>query len=263
MRAFLYSAGRGDRLGPELGKNNKILLQFGGRTLLEWHVIRLIAIGVTELFVITGYDRENVVREINTLAGKYAVTFTEIFNERFRYGSALSFSVSMNEVCSYQGPEPQLLMDGDVLYPPGMLDLLIQSVESANLLVDQDFSLDDDDPVLVPMNLDKEPFDFVKGWKGESCFLGESVGFFAIHPGCLPRLAEITAEHAKDEQTVASYDDILRIMVKEGIFKALDVTGMPWTEVDFPKDILFAEREILPAIEKLEAFGDPGAASAM
>lgn len=230
---------------------------------MEWHVIRLAAVGVTEIFVITGFDRESVLKEIHQLAGRYAVNFTEIFNGQYNFGSALSFSVSMPEVCSHEGNEPQLLMDGDVLYPPGMLDLLIQNVESANLLVDQDFSLDDDDPVLVPLNSEKEPFDFVKGWKGDSSYLGESVGFFAIHPSYLVKLAELTSDFAKDAQTRATYDDILRIMVKEGMFRAIDVTGMPWTEVDFPKDILFAEREILPAIEKLEALSHPDAASAM
>jgi hypothetical protein len=46
-----------------------------------------------------------------------------------------------------------------------------------------------------------------------------------------------------------SYDDIIRVLVKDGRFGAVDVTGVPWTEVDFPADVDYAIRVILPALE--------------
>jgi len=45
-----------------------------------------------------------------------------------------------------------------------------------------------------------------------------------------------------------SYDDVLRMLVMDGRFGAEDVTGLPWTEIDFPSDADRAENEVLPAI---------------
>jgi choline kinase len=47
-----------------------------------------------------------------------------------------------------------------------------------------------------------------------------------------------------------SYDDVLRVLVRAGLFGAEDVTGLPWTEIDFPGDLEYARRVILPALEE-------------
>ena len=36
--------------------------------------------------------------------------------------------------------------------------------------------------------------------------------------------------------------------MKAGRFGHEDVTGLPWTEVDFPKDIEYARQTVLPGI---------------
>ena len=59
MKAIICAAGRGVRLGAN---SPKILLEFGGRTLLEWHVLRLREVGVREVILVTGYLREQIAR---------------------------------------------------------------------------------------------------------------------------------------------------------------------------------------------------------
>ena len=41
-------------------------------------------------------------------------------------------------------------------------------------------------------------------------------------------------------------------MVLEGLFGFEDVTGTPWTELDFPGDVEFALKHVLPLIEAQE-----------
>jgi len=48
-----------------------------------------------------------------------------------------------------------------------------------------------------------------------------------------------------------SYDDVLRALVLADRFGYVEVTGMPWTEIDFPDDAQRARDVILPAIEAL------------
>jgi len=65
----------------------------------------------------------------------------------------------------------------------------------------------------------------------------------------LPLLIAETRARISGAGSTESYDEIIRALVKDGRFGAVDVTGVPWTEVDFPEDIQYANRVILPALE--------------
>jgi choline kinase len=79
--------------------------------------------------------------------------------------------------------------------------------------------------------------------------VGESIGFFKIGPEDLPMLLEETRARSAGGEVRASYDDVLRAMVQAGRFGHEDVTGIPWTEIDFPADLSRARDEVLPRIE--------------
>lgn len=246
MKAIIYAAGRGLRLGANLPK---VLLEFGGRSLLDWHALRLREVGVNELVIVTGHLREKIAAELPQLQKRHGIALREIVNERFREGSVLSFFVSLPEIES--SPETVLLMDADVLYPAEMLRRLIRSEHRTALLLDREFSTADDDPVLVPVKGGR-PFEFRKKWTGEAEIVGESVGFFKVSPQDLPFLIEETRRRASGADCQDSYDDVLRVMVRAGRFGYEDVTDLPWTEIDFPEDIERAQNKVLRRIELLK-----------
>ena len=226
----------------------KVLLEIGGRTLLEWHAVRLRDTGISEVALVTGHLREQIARALPAIASRYQLTFSELVNERFVEGSALSLAAALPAF--EKQPEPILLMDADVLYPGEMLRRLLDSRSSTALLLDREYSTQDDDPVLVPVK-DGRPFDFRKQWTGEADFVGESIGFFKIGPGDLPTLIAETRARSAGENVRDSYDDVLRELVIGGRFSHVDVTGLPWTEIDFPDDLVRARDVVLPAIERL------------
>lgn len=250
MKAIIYAAGVGKRLEGRFGPKPKLLLEFGGRSLLDWHGQRLKEIGCDELVVVTGYLREQLEAALTTLGPRHGLRTRALNNPDFTEGSVLSFAASLPELDAQR--EPLLLMDGDVLYPAAMLRQLWRSSHPTALLVDRDYSTADDDPVLVPMRAGK-PFDFRKKWTGEADAVGESVGFFKLDARELPRLIEETLKRTTGAGRNDSYDDVLRALVMEGRFGAEDVTSLPWTEIDFPADADRAEREVLPAILQLDA----------
>lgn len=129
-----------------------------------------------------------------------------------------------------------------------MLPRLIQSPHRSVLLIDRSYSTADDDPVLVPVRGGR-PVDFKKQWKGECELIGESIGFFKVDPADVPAMAVATRRRTTGASRRDSYDEVLRDMVVEGRFAYEDVTGMHWTEVDFPGDIEHATREVLPWID--------------
>jgi choline kinase len=246
MNAILYVAGRALRLGKAAQHRPKVLLEFGGISLLERHVRCLARLSVPSVFVITGHCREQVAAHLPELRTRYGIELVELFNPHFTEGSALSLHVSLPVIEAAR--EGVLLMDGDVLCDCRMLEQLCASPHPTALLVDRSYSTADDDPVLVPMR-DGKPFDFVKCWMGQADSVGESVGFFKISEVDLPLLISETRARQNGSGRADSYDDILRVLVKDGRFGAVDVTGMPWTEIDFPTDIDYAERVILPALQ--------------
>ena len=243
MKAIICAAGRGVRLGAS---SPKILLEFGGRTLLEWHVLRLREVGVDDVILVTGHLREQIASVLPGISARHGLRIRELVNERFQEGSVLSLATALPE---FEGNrEPILLMDADVLYSAQMLERLLRSSNGTTLLLDRNYSTRDDDPVLVPVKNDR-PFEFRKKWTGEADFVGESVGFFKIALEDLPMLIDETRARSAGREVSDSYDEVLRALVLADRFCYNDVTGMPWTEIDFPQDVLHAQDVVLPALE--------------
>jgi choline kinase len=242
MKAIIYAAGRGTRLQADVPK---ILLEFGGRSLLDWHALRLREADVREIVLVTGHLREQIAELLPGIRERHEIAVREIVNARFQEGSVLSLQVSLPEIAS--SSDPVLLMDADVLYPAEMLGRLITSPHRTALLLDRQFSTADDDPVLVPVR-NGRPFDFRKQWSGEADFVGESIGFYKIAPDDFPILIEQMQVRSRGRNCADSYDEVLRAMVLAGRFGYEDVTGLPWIEIDFPKDVVHARDGVVPAM---------------
>jgi choline kinase len=246
MNAFIYAAGRGLRLGPELGRQPKILLEIGGRSLLEWHACRLRELGIHRAFIVVGYEAGTVRQRLPSLGREYGLDLQPIFNPAFDEGSVLSVAASLPQL--RQETQPFLIMDGDVLYPAELLRRLISSPHRTALLLDRSYSTADDDPVLVPVKAGR-PFEFKKRWTGTADLVGESIGFFKVDPLDLSALEQAILRRTVGDRRKESYDEILRDMVLAGLFGYEDVTSSPWAELDFPGDVEFALKHILPLIE--------------
>lgn len=250
MNVIIYAAGRATRLGREHSSHPKILLEFGGRTLLEWHARRLAEVGAQTAFVVTGHERQQVQEVLPPLTKRYGVQFQEIYNPDYCEGSVLSMMVSVPEIQKTR--DFVLLMDGDVLYEARLLPALVAADAPTALLLDRNYSTADDDPVLVPVRAGK-PMEFMKGWRGQAEFVGESVGFFKVAAADVPLLVEETSARLSGAGRLDSLDEVLRALVKRGRFGFVDVSGLAWTEIDFPHDVEYARQEILPRLLRQQA----------
>ena len=176
MKAIICAAGRGVRLGAN---SPKILLEFGGRTLLEWHALRLREAGVHDVVLVTGHLREQIAPVLPGISARHGLSMRELVNERFHEGSVLSLAAALPEIEGSR--EPILLMDADVLYPAQMLERLIRSTHPTALLLDREYSTRDDDPVLVPVK-DGRPFEFRKKWTGRRILSASRLVFSKLVP---------------------------------------------------------------------------------
>ena len=84
---------------------------------------------------------------------------------------------------------------------------------------------------------------------GEAEAIGECIGFFREAASDVPLLIEETKARLSGAGQRESYDNILRALVRAGRFFAEDITGIPWSKIDFPEDVAYANNIILTALQ--------------
>ena len=172
MKAVMLAAGRGVRLGNPVSEPvPKVLLRFGGKTLLQRHVEILRRMGVEELVMGVGYHAEQIAREISNLqAGDFVRT---VFNPDFHQGNVVTLWSLRDEM---RHDSPVLLMDADVLYEEQLFGRLLASRHNSCFLLDRDFILGDEPVKLCVRN--GQIVEFRKWVNTDFDYCGESVGFF-------------------------------------------------------------------------------------
>ena len=244
MISVILAAGRGRRMGDGDDSVPKILLKFGGRSLLERHLAILEACGVEEIFLVVGFAADQVRDEVARIAPGVPVFFIE--NPRFTEGSVISLRVA--EPAMKRG-EPVLLMDGDVLYDKRLMERLVGTRIDNCLLMDCNIE-PGDEPVKLCIR-DGRIVDFHKVPKNAHDWHGKSVGFFRLSPGMAEALVGRARDYVENGRGGMEYEEPLRDLIlasPPGTFGYEDVSDLPWTEIDFPEDVVKAETEIRPAL---------------
>ena len=236
MRAVILAAGVGRRLAIE---EPKVLLRFGGRTLLERHLGILAALGVEDVVIGIGYQALAIERALAALGQTDVST---IYNPDFEQGSILTL---WRVRAALTAGGPVLLMDGDVLYDRRVLEPLVETHHADCLLVDRAYE-PGDEPVKVGM-VDGAPVDFGKSIDPAAEPCGESVGFFRLSEGTANTLVETARRMIDEGGAERPMEDAIAAVLRAANppFAFEDVTGLPWIEIDFPEDVERAEREIL------------------
>jgi choline kinase len=240
----LLAAGVGERLGEVSGNRPKVLLEFGGRTLLARHMDALRASGVAGLDIVTGYRADLIEAELDALG---AAGYARIVpNPDFTEGSVVSLWRA-REALTHGGDV--LLMDGDVLYDRRILARLVDTGIANCFLMDRDFE-PGDEPVKLCVR-DGRLVEFRKKVAGTFDLRGESVGFFRFSPDVARRIAAAAGGYVDAGRREEPYEEVLRdvlLAAAPDAFGYEDVTGLPWIEIDYPGDVERAAREVLPRI---------------
>ena len=252
MKAIMLAAGVGRRLfGDDNHDLPKALLRFDGKTLLARHMEILRDNGVEELVLIVGHRKEDLLAEANAVAPQGFVR--SVFNPRFEEGPILSLWTASDELRS---GEDILFMDADVLYHPEMMNRLIASPSENCFVMDHDFELAAE-PVKLCIR-DGELVDFGKQVTDDYHQIGEWPGFLRMTADIAAKVAAATQVYIDDDNLDVIYEEaICDVLVSEpvGTFGFEDITGISWTEIDFPSDLLRAEKIIYPQVAEYIADG--------
>ena len=243
ISVILLVAGVGRRLHGA-AEGPKVLLDFGGQSLLERHLKALRENGVEDVALTVGYESDSIRAELSRLGLADRIALVE--NPDYRQGSLVSLWVQRERMKS---GKTIVLMDGDVLYPPEMIRRLLDAPQENVLLLDRNIE-PGDEPVKICLK-DGRIVDFRKKPVHQHDWHGESVGFFRFSPAMAAELADICGDYVASGRTGEEYEEAIRdkILVEPERFAATDVSDVPWTEIDFVEDIERAQNQILPRLE--------------
>lgn len=243
-QAVILAAGIGRRLGTGPTGQPKILLPFGGATLLARHLAILHRAGIGRVTVVVGYAAEAIRSALAAHPPGPAVEL--IHNPDFAEGSVVSLWAARAVL---RAGEPIILMDGDVLYDHRLMARLLGSARPDSLLLDRDIE-PGDEPVKLCIRAGRI-VDFRKRPTEAHDFHGESVGFFRFTAQTAAELADRAEAYVLSGRRTTEYEEPIRDMLMESTpdrFGFEDVTGLPWTEIDFPEDVAKAAG-LLPELQ--------------
>ena len=245
MKAIMLAAGVGSRLGQGEDFAPKVLLRFGGKTLLQRHIEILRHLGIREMVMGVGHQADRLIKAVAEIG--QADFVRTVMNPNYKKGPVTTLWALRDELMT---DEPVILMDGDVLYDYRMMQRLIESPVANCFLMDRDVE-PGEEPVKVCMRGDRL-VDFHKQPTEAHDYYGEWIGFLKLSPEMAARVPAATKPFIDDGKEHLLYEVAIRELVladRSGAFGVEDVTGLPWIEIDFMEDVARAEGTILPQLK--------------
>lgn len=238
LTAVILAAGRGERLQEVAGGGSKPLTPLLGITLLERAMLTCQAAGVTDCYVIVGYQGERVGSYTATRSRRYRMRLHVVPNPHWELGNGTSAASMAPYLQNLQSPF--LLLMCDHVFDPVMLTSLIAAAQGrgASLLavdprVDQIFDLDDATKVQLDGN------NITAIGKELQQYNAIDTGLFFCQPALFEALEQ--ANMAGD----ASLSGGIRHLIDAGTMQAASIGDRFWMDIDTPACLARAEHEIL------------------
>ena len=240
MTAIVLAAGVGKRLLAASGGRPKCLIEIGGRSLLARLLAGLATTGVREAVVVTGFGAAAVEEAVGALASDIRVRC--IVNSRYAEGAILSLFTARDVLRAGAA----LVMDADVLCAQVMLDRLVCSPHANCFLLDGSVASTGEEQMLLVR--DGRVRDIVRGGAPGWELQGESVGFLKLSAAAAALLETLLARRVAAGQTSIEHEEVYPDLLARVDVGFERVDGLPWTEIDFPEDVVRAARDILPRL---------------
>jgi choline kinase len=244
VNAVILIAGVARRLAPLTDTTHKALLPVGGRPILTRMLEALEAAGVRQTTLVVGHCADQVRGLAGERVGRMAVRY--IHNPEYTRGSAISAHAARQCL-----REPTLIMDADVLFPREFLTRLLALPAPSALLVDRGFS-DTGEEVKIYTRGDRVIALGKKVVPEAWDAVGEGVGFFKCGIEAAPEMVRCLGKVIEESHGLGEWEDALHMLLPQRHVGWADVTGLPWTEVDFVEDLRRAETDVLPHVVRLD-----------
>lgn len=235
MQAVILAAGVGSRLKSLSGGAPKCLVDIAGRPLILHQLEILADHGIGPVIVVLGYQAD----EVKQVIGDRAQTF---LNERYAETNSLYSLWLVRGLITGEF----ILLNSDLFFDPAILNKLLH--EKGNALAYDSTSSRGREQTKVAVRKGRV-LDLGKDVPG-SAARGESLGLLKFDEAGSASILAAADHLIGSGQNDAWVIEGTRSILREVTVSAVNVAGLPWTEIDFPYDLDVARREVWPAIHR-------------
>lgn len=234
--AILLSAGQGSRMLPLTAERPKCLIEFSGRSLLEWQIDMLARGGVKQIEVVTGFMTDMVEGVLDAIRHP-GVEVRARFNPFYKVADNLGSCWIAREAMAGDF----LILNGDTLVSEEIVAKVQQdSGWPIAVTVDIKDSYDSDD---MKVTRDGDRLTRIGKTLTAAESNAESIGFLAFRGEGADLFREAVRAAMRTPEGVQHwYLKVIDSLAPTGKVGTVSIEGLGWAEVDFLNDIEIASK---------------------
>jgi 2-aminoethylphosphonate-pyruvate transaminase len=240
-QAVIVAAGLGSRLKEKTVSKPKGFLELGGIAIVEWSVQKLLACGIENIIIGTGYHAE----AYDGLAKKYPAIQTVFSADYEATGSMATLGV-----CAPYVNTDFLLLESDLIYDGIGLTVLCNEIHE-NVILASGATNSGDEVYLEAAN-----GSFLKALSKNKAELastcGELTGISKISPSLLAAMCAYY-EKKRSELPKLDYEHAIMACAASNPVFIRKIEYYAWREIDDDNHLEIAREEILPLIQENES----------
>jgi len=234
--AVILAAGQGPRLKGIAGGVPRGFLRIGGRPLVHWSIQKLLAVGIEQVVIVTGYGAE----AYENMAEKWTGMQTVKNPEYAESGSMYSLYCARDSI-----ENSFLLLESDLLYEMRALEALLEAPRPDAVLLSGLTDLGD--PRYVEAKGDR----LRSIWQGEGETAGadgQFVGICRISPRLFEAMLAVAASFFREGYHHLDYDECFGRLTDETEVRCCKVDDLLWAKVDTDERLARVTQRLFPQI---------------
>ena len=239
MKAVVLAAGIGSRLRPITLEKPKCCVTVDSTPILEHQLRAYDEATISEVIVVAGYLADVTRQLCERVADETGLNITVVENEVFANTDNM---YSLNQVREAVAGEEFILANGDVVFDPEVVPLLIESDGSSAIACDTgSFSTE-----AMKITVDDGHVTGIRKDVSEADAYANSIDVYRFSPSLSRRLFQrierrIDVEGEYGGWTEVAIDDL--VGSGDHDVKPVDIAGADWVEIDDHADLLAADRQ--------------------
>lgn len=241
MKAVILAAGQGTRIRSVHGEHPKCLIEVDDTTILDRQLEALSLAGISEVAIVVGYEKEQIIAHVRTRERRY--------NQRIRFIENPAFALTNNIyslwlAIDWLRDDSFVVLNADVIFDPAILKTGVQPYAPISMIVDplwrdetMKVVIEDDRVIRMSKKISEEEF--------SGTYIGITVFSKSIQERFLRRLNDLVSAGRVNE----FFNVVVQELVDEGVHVGCTSTeGLVWAEIDDPLDLRFAQMTVFPSL---------------
>ena len=244
MKALILAAGRGTRIHSVHRDRPKCLIPFNDSTILDHQIQSLFSAGVSNIGIVVGYEKDQIVRHVLSCYPDRRRQFTFIENPVFaKTNNIYSFWLAR----TWLDGESFICLNANVVFDPGVIWPAMGSGAPITMIVDPQWR---DETMKVIISGDR----VIQMSKRipQSEYSGTYVGITSFAASVNQRLFAKVDNLIRTGGENEFFNVAVQQLADEGVHVGFTSTGdLPWAEIDDPGDLAFAGLHVFPRLVAL------------